>query len=77
VATSLVGFGEAHPGLTAIIPRIRPVLVLKKQADQVIDLNVRLSYAGRQDLHRIVGMTYSAPARMPVGQRAVIVLRRV
>jgi hypothetical protein len=26
---------------------------------------------------RIVGMTYSAPARMPVGQRAVIVLRRV
>jgi hypothetical protein len=27
--------------------------------------------------YRIVGMTYSAPARMPVGQRAVIVLRRV
>src|SRR6516164_3345861 len=27
--------------------------------------------------HLIVGMTYSAPARMPVGQRAVIVLRRV
>ena len=28
-------------------------------------------------LHRIVGITYSAPARMPVGQRAVTVLRRV
>jgi hypothetical protein len=27
--------------------------------------------------HRIVGMTYSAPARTPVGQRAVIVFRRV
>jgi hypothetical protein len=27
--------------------------------------------------YRIVGMTYSAPARMPVGQRAVTVLRRV
>ena len=27
--------------------------------------------------YRIVGITYSAPARMPVGQRALIVLRRV
>jgi hypothetical protein len=27
--------------------------------------------------YRIVGITYSAPARMPVGQRAVIVLSRV
>ena len=27
--------------------------------------------------YRIVGMTYSAPARMPVGQRAVIVFSRV
>ena len=31
----------------------------------------------RESPHRIVGMTYSAPARMPVGQRAVTVLRRV
>jgi hypothetical protein len=59
--------GEAHSGLAAIIPRVRPVLLLKKQADQVRDLNVRLSYAGRPDLHGIVGMTYSAPARMPAG----------
>ena len=27
--------------------------------------------------YRIVGMTNSAPARMPVGQREVMVLRRV
>jgi len=27
--------------------------------------------------YRIVGITYSAPARMPVGQRAVIVFRWV
>ena len=27
--------------------------------------------------HRMVGMTKSAPARMPVGQREVIVLSRV
>jgi len=29
------------------------------------------------DCQRIVGMTYSAPARMPVGQRDVIVFSRV
>ena len=27
--------------------------------------------------HRIVGMTYSAPVRMPAGQRAVTVFSRV
>jgi hypothetical protein len=27
--------------------------------------------------HRIVGITYSAPARMPVGQREVMFFRRV
>ncbi len=47
-------------------------------SDQVGALNGRLPLGGGgQDLHRIVGETYSAPARMPVGQRAVTVLRRV
>jgi hypothetical protein len=64
--------------LTALIPGVRPDLLLIKQVDQVRALNGRLPPAGRSlDLHRIVGMTYSAPARMPVGQRAVTVLRRV
>src|SRR5712691_3202288 len=47
VTTNPVSFGEAHSGLTAIIPRVRPVLLLNKQADQVSDFNVRLSYVGR------------------------------
>src|SRR5882757_9731549 len=47
VTTNTVSFGEAHSGLTAIIPRVRPVLLLKKQADQVRYFNVRLSYVGR------------------------------
>jgi hypothetical protein len=34
-----------------------------------------LTYSSRN--YRIVGMTKSAPARMPVGQREVIVLSRV
>ena len=77
VTANPVSFVEAHSGLTATIQGIEPVLLLKKQADQGKPVNGRLLPAGREDLHRIVGMTYSAPARMPVGQRAVIVFRRV
>ena len=33
--------------------------------------------APRQGSYRIVGMTYSAPERIPAGQREVTVLRRV
>jgi hypothetical protein len=39
-------FGEADADLTALIPGIRPVLLLIKQVDQVSELNVRLSTAG-------------------------------
>ena len=59
-------FGDTEADVTALIPGIRPVLLLIKQVDQVSALNGRLRPAGRQDLHRIVGVTYSAPARMPV-----------
>jgi len=71
-------FGEADAELAAPTPGIRPDLLLIKQVDQAGALNGRLPPGGgRQDLYRIVGMTYSAPARMPAGQRAVTVLSRV
>ena len=41
------------------------------------DRSVRYSIGGGCSAQRRVGITYSAPARTPVGQRAVIVLRRV
>ena len=80
VAANPASSVEAHSGLTKRLKLIREsglIFLLKKQADQGGSLNFRLLPAGRESLHRIVGMTYSAPARMPVGQRAVIVFRCV
>jgi hypothetical protein len=63
----LKSFGEADADLTALNPGIRPALPLIKQADQISVLNGRLLLAGAPPgPHRIVGITYSAPARMPV-----------
>ena len=78
VRTGPASLGEADLNRSAPIPGIRPDLLLIKQVDQVSALNGRLSpIVGWRDLHRIVGMTYSTPGWMPVGQGRSRSLRRV
>jgi hypothetical protein len=77
VTARLASFGEANADPGALIPGIRPDLLLIKQVDQVGELNGRLPPAGGSpgpSPH--FRITYSAPARMPVGQRTDTILTR-
>jgi hypothetical protein len=68
MTTNPASFGEMYSGLSTIIPGIWPVFLLQEQVDQGNGLNGKLLAASRRRRLRIVGITYSAPARMPAGR---------